>query len=189
MPNRYWPANAIRAMVSDSNKISEKGEMKEWAKLFEALTKPLPVATSLFLLAASSLLLFTPPRFTKSLGMEFVFDHYRWVVGLAFLIAACWLIVSSVLYVGGLLAKAWSRRKARKRLHKLTNDEKNVLTRYVQENVRSIDFSYWELGVTQGLADDGILYRPNPTTSTSNGISYNITEWALSYLRKHTALH
>jgi hypothetical protein len=122
----------------------------DWTKLFEALTKPLPVASSLFLLCFSSLVLFTGRR----LGMALVLDHYQWAVGLAFLVAVCWLAVSGTLYLGRLAWKRRKRKQEEKRLHRLATDEKQLLATYVRTGVRSANFSISDAGVAQGLADE-----------------------------------
>src|SRR6266852_1473720 len=161
----------------------------DWAKLYETLTKPLPIASSLFLLVLSSLILFSPTRFGEALGMSFILGQYRWTVGLIFLIAVGWLAVSGLLFLGRLMFHAWQRRKCRQRLHRLRTDERDLLRPYVQNACRSYPIVEGYLGIAQGLADDGILYRPQlPTGSSLALVPYNIMDWALSYLLRHPQL-
>jgi len=161
----------------------------DWAKLFETLTKPLPVASSLFLLVLSSLILFGPAWFSEALGMSLISGKYRWTVGLIFLIAVGWLLVSALLFFGRFVFNTWQRKKGRQRLHHLTTDERGVLRPYVQNSYRSYPIPEGHLGIAQGLADNGILYRPQlPTAGPTPFVPYNILDWALSYLIDHPQL-
>jgi len=59
----------------------------------------------------------------------------------------------------------------------------------VQNACRSYPIVEGYLGIAQGLADDGILYRPQlPTGSSLALVPYNIMDWALSYLLRHPQL-
>jgi hypothetical protein len=161
----------------------------DWPKLFETLTKPLPVASSLFLLVVSSLILFSPARFSEALGMRFIAGQYRWTVGLVFLIAVGWLLVSGLLFLGRLGFNAWQQRRRHQRLHHLRTDERELLRPYVQTACRSCPIVEGHLGIAQGLADDGILYRPQlPASFSQVLVPYNIVDWALSYLIRHPHL-
>jgi hypothetical protein len=160
----------------------------DWAKLYETLTKPLPVATSLFLLVVSSVVLLGPIKLVEALGISAALGQYHWTVGLVFLIAVGWLAVSALLFVGRRLFDKWQQRKRRQRLHHLTTDERGILRPYVQNHYRSYPIVEGHLGIAQGLADDGILYRPQLPTQPTAFVPYNIVEWALEYLTKHPQL-
>jgi hypothetical protein len=59
----------------------------------------------------------------------------------------------------------------------------------VQNACRSYPIVEGHLGIAQGLADDGILYRPQlPAAWSSALVPYNIVDWALSYLLTHPQL-
>ena len=62
-----------------------------------------------------------------------------------------------------------------------------MLAQYVESETRTINFYAMELGMAQGLADDGILYKPD-IQFTINSVPYSIHEWALAYLTKNSAL-
>lgn len=160
----------------------------DWAKLYEALTKPLPVTSSLFLLVLSSLLLFGPSRLGETLGLSLVLTQYRWMIGLIFLIAVGWLAVSGILLLGRQVFQFWQQKKRLRRLHRLTADERGLLRPYVQQSCRSYPIVEGHLGIAQGLADDGILYRPQLPIALAALVPYNIMEWALVYLTKHPQL-
>jgi len=161
----------------------------DWTKLYEVITKPLSFASSLFLFVVSSLILFGPAHSVERLGLSPILGPYRWTVGLVFLIAVGWLVVSGLFFLGRQVFQLWKHRQRHLRLHRLTTDEKSLLRRYVQHASRSIQVAEGEFGLAQGLTDDGILYRPQtPATSATGFVPYNIVDWALVYLTKHPQL-
>ncbi len=78
--------------------------------------------------------------------------------------------------------------KLERRLGRLTADEKIVLGMYVKNDVRSRGWSGDSVGTAQGLADDGILYRPDVASSHWTAPPYNITNEALTYLQMNRQL-
>ena len=164
---------------------------KDSANLYQALTKPLPVGSSVFLLVLSSAILFPTRRFEEALGMGYVLDHYRWVIGILFLIALSWLLVAGAVSSYRRLSEMQNSKKRYARLHRLTSDEKVLLREYLSRQVRSLTFSYSDNGTGQGLADDGVLYRPKEpmgADSWRRGVTFNILDWALVYLSRHPEL-
>jgi hypothetical protein len=166
--------------------------LNNWLKFYEAITKPLPVASSLFLLVATSFLLFGSAPTLNKLGLSNTITEYRWIVALGFIIAATWLVVTSLIWVGKQCLQAWTKRQAekkqQKRLHALTVDERRILLRYVENEIRTqIFIDAPDLGAAQGLADDGVLYRPDVALD-GVAVTYNIQEWALAYLSRNRGL-
>jgi hypothetical protein len=167
--------------------------LNDWTKFYEAITKPLPIASSLFLLGATSFLLFGSPSILDKLGLSHAVTEYRWLVGLGFIIAATWIVVTAIIGIVKRCYLAWStyqaERKQQQRLHALTADERRILSGYVADEVRNKIFhNAPDLGAAQGLADDGILYRPNVMRDEKVAVPYNIQEWALAYLSKNKGL-
>jgi hypothetical protein len=166
--------------------------MNEWSKLYEALTKPLPAVSALFLALFTSILLFGPPQFVRAIGLASVLESYRWIPGLLFLVAICWLIIILTLPLGRWVHNDWKNRQQEKRLHKrlgrLAADERHLLGWYVKDARRTQTWSGEYLGTAQGLADDGILYRPQLSQAVTTGVPYNIVEAALDYLSKNPDL-
>lgn len=163
--------------------------LQNWLKLYEAVTKPLPLASSLFLFLATSFLLLANDSTLTSLGLSPKISEHRWVVGLLLLVAVTWIVVTLILWLGKWGNQGWSAHQARKkqhhRLHSLTTDERRILSGYVAEEVRSRIFhAAPDLAAVQGLADDGILYRPDVLQDEAVAAAYNIQEWALAYLSK-----
>jgi len=167
--------------------------MNDWAKFYEIITKPLPIASSLFLFVATLFLLLASDRMLAKLGLSAAITDYRGLVGLGFIIAATWIVVTALIWFAKRCHQAWSAHQAeekrRRRLHALTADERRILSPYIEDEVRSrILHSAPDLGAAQGLADDGILYRPDVLRREQIAVAYNIQEWALAYLRKNKGL-
>jgi hypothetical protein len=80
-----------------------------------------------------------------------------------------------------------ARRVREERLHRLTHDEKTVLLRFLTNPPTRTARFIGQRSIAQGLADDGILYKPD-IADLGNGVSYNILNWALDYLAKHRDL-
>lgn len=160
--------------------------MGDWTKVYEALTRPLPAVSAFFLILASSILLFSPPRFAAVLGLVTLAGTYRWIPGVLFLIGVCWLVIIAAALVGKRLYHRWEHhrgdKRMRQRLSTLTKDENDLLTQYLQNNLRSWPVNAWEQGTAQGLTDDGILYRPNVDQAVAGNIHFNITQQALDIL-------
>jgi superinfection exclusion protein B len=167
--------------------------LNDWIKFYEAITKPLPVASSLFLFVATSFLLLASGPTLAKLGLSLATTDYRWVVGSGFIVAATWLVVTGLIWSVKQCHQTWSEHKAKQkqhqRLHALTADERRLLSGYVTKEVRSCIFhAAPDLAAAQGLADDGVLYRPNALPNEPVAVPYNIQEWALAYLNKNKTL-
>jgi hypothetical protein len=166
--------------------------LSDWTKFYEAITKPLPIASSLFLLGATSFLLFGSPSSLDRLGLSHAVE-YRWLVGLLFIIAATWIVVTAMIGIVKRCHQEWStwrvKKKGQRRLHALTADERRILSGYVVNEVRTQIFhAAPDLGAAQALANEGILYRPEVMQDEPVAVPYNIFEWALKYLSKNKGL-
>lgn len=158
-----------------------------WLELCKLLTKPLPVASSLFLLTGTSILLFSSNGFIEHLGMTYILQNHRWAVGTLFLIGLCWLAIAILLYVAKLVftrAQIFrSKRLKRKKLHQLTSDERGILRTFVTTETRTQNFVFADIATAQGLAETGILKRASISAEgLSPAVSYCIDEYTLAYL-------
>ena len=163
-----------------------------WLKFYEIITKPIPVASALFLFVATSFFLLASDPTLAKLGLSRVSTDYRWVVGLLFIIAATWLVVTALIWVGKWCyqkgAAYWKQKGREKRLHRLASDERRILSQYVESESRTVMFhSAPDIGAAQGLADDGILFKPD-VPPDGIAVAYSIQEWALAYLSKNEQL-
>ncbi len=167
--------------------------LSAWTKFYEAITKPLPIATSFVFLGITSFLLFASDSTLDKLDLSHKVTEYRWLVALVFMFAAAWIVVTALIGIGKWCHQACStwqvKRKGQRRLHALTGDERSVLSRYVVNEARTqILHDAPDLGAAQALANDGILYRPNVMQNGPVAVPYNIYEWALEYLSKNKGL-
>jgi len=108
---------------------------------------------------------------------------YRAWVFIIFLIAVFYLPAGAVLHK---IEMAYAKHGWYQRLHRLTPEEKCILNLFVEPHMRSQIISRAN-AVARGLVDDGILYAPN-VPGTVREISYNIQDWAMTYLRGHREL-
>lgn len=153
-------------------------------KLIEVVLKTRGFQLSGFLLAASvvSLARWQPSRST--LGLSALEPHVGWfaVVGLACI----------SLLVGVSVVEASNRRLQARRLHvgwtrllrNLTDDEKAVLRKYMDQNVRTQHLSFSD-GVANGLEAKKIIYRASSLGSHMAFFAYNIQDGAFEILAKH----
>jgi hypothetical protein len=176
---------------SDSILEANVTALQDWIKFYETITKPLPVASALFLFASTSFLLFASDSMLAKLGMSHVVGDYGWAVGLGFIIASAWLVVTGLIWLSKRLYLWWSAwragEKRRKRLHALAVDERQMLRRYVETEMRNIGFFPVECGVAQALADDGILFKSS-VEGAEPLVLYSIHDGVLAYLTKNRAL-
>ena len=84
--------------------------MNPWLRFYEAITKPLPVASSLFLAVSTGFILFGPTPILTKLGASHVITDYRWAVGLGFVIATAWLVVTALIALCRIIHTATMRR-------------------------------------------------------------------------------
>lgn len=165
--------------------------MTDWAKLVEALRNPLPFSTALALSLLTAILVFSPEPFLRKLGIASNIETYRPWMGLIFLLSACWMLVTGILALAEASGKKWRDSRAvlsrRRRLHKLTRDEKECL-RYFFTIPPQRTAYLGETGVLQGLVDDGLLYKPSMQINRAGVAYYNILDWVLEYLAEHPEL-
>jgi hypothetical protein len=81
--------------------------------------------------------------------------------------------------------QAGSKRK--KRLQNLTGRERAILAPYVHNDLRTRRLLHTD-PVARGLADDGVLYRPDVPRDQNGYEAFNIQDWARKYLREHMDL-
>jgi hypothetical protein len=121
--------------------------MQPWIKFYEAVTKPLPVASTLFLLVSTSFLLAAPDSTLARLGLSSTIANYRWAVGLGFVIALTWLVVTGLLWLTQRIYRATSARLTR---NQTLRDEKiRVETEIPQMNSKEREIIGCLLAINQ----------------------------------------
>ena len=160
--------------------------LEQVASLLSAFRKmaPLPL---LAIALATAVLLFSPDALARTLGIAEFVDQYRWIIGLLFIGASCYLLAHLICWVGGRAVAAYdSRRKTKIRqshLRELTPEEKSYLLPYIFDDCNTQYFGFDD-GVAGGLAGKGVLYRAS-TLVELDRIPYNILPWARRYLKEH----
>ena len=110
------------------------------------------------------------------------------MVAIAFIFAMC-VLGSQGCAIFWDTVKRWKLRRnvsnqCRKRLQKLTDDEKLVLKRYIEGQTRTQNLDFTS-GIVAGLAEAGILYRPTIFSGDAPFFAFNMTDFAWDYLHKH----
>ena len=78
-------------------------------------------------------------------------------------------------------------RKRESRLQNLTGREKAILAPYLHNDFRTRRLLHTD-PVARGLADDGVLYRPDVPRDEKGYEAYNIQDWARKYLKERMDL-
>lgn len=130
-------------------------------------------------------LLFLPDDFLKKIGVsQFAQDNRSWL-GLIFIGTTALFIVSVTGDMFKSIRRWWRKRRAfteiTNRLHRLTEDEKQILRYYIAKQTRANTLRIND-GVVQGLVADGILYRSTSMGSLVEGFGYKISDIAWNYL-------
>lgn len=164
--------------------------MSDYAKIaLEALKLAPRYLVSLCIVSA--FFLFTPEKLQKGFGVFEFAQHYRVYFFCAFILTGVLFVVDRSIAVFG-----WIQHKSRiskftkrrlERLHRLTEDEKQILrfyfTKQTRSNVLRIDD-----GVVNGLASDGIIYRSANVSSGPMAFAHNISEAAWNYIHNNQHL-
>lgn len=136
-------------------------------------------------------LLFAPAEFMQWFGVADVAKDYRQWFGLGFLAFTTLLVVSlaqgTYAVVRNWIGKLRFKRKLRKRLTRLTEDEKQILRFYVAKQTRSNTLRPTD-GVVQGLAGARIIFRAATMGNLVEGFAYNINEIAWDVLNEDLTL-
>ena len=161
----------------------------DWSKLVDALKLSprylVPIAL------ASGFLLFSPPQYLATLGLDSFVSSYRAWIGLVFVVSAALLATSFFLqawsWSKGKFKKFQSKAAAQNRLKNLTAEEKVILHGYIMNQTRTqvLDFAS---GIVKGLEHEGIIYQASPLGTLIDGFAYNIQPWAWEYLNNHKEL-
>jgi hypothetical protein len=153
-------------------------------KLIEVVLKTRGFQLSGFLLAAAVVTLTKWQTSRSTLGLSALEPHVGWftVIGLA-----CISLLVGVSVMGALGRRLQARRLRvgwTRLLRNLTDDEKAVLRKYIDQNVRTQHLSFSE-GVANGLEAKKILYRASSLGSHTAHFAYNIQDGAFEILKRH----
>jgi len=170
--------------------------MPPWLKFYQTITKPLPVASSLFLALSTGFILFAPDAMILKLGMVRVIPDYRWAVGLGFVIATTWLAVTALVWLYhalvGRLARFAAVHRAKERVEneipQMTLVEREIIACLLARNQRvftnTTDGGYANTLISKRIVFPALL--PGQTF-TYYDFPFEIPAPVWSVLRKHKA--
>jgi hypothetical protein len=136
-------------------------------------------------------LLFANAPILQSIGvLDFEKRNRQWI-GIIFILSTTLFLVDRSIPVVHFIRYRITLHNVRKgvlkRLHSLTEDEKQILRFYIQlqtkANVLRLDD-----GVVKGLEGHGIIWRSSSVGNMMEGFAYNIGEVAWEYLNEHKEL-
>lgn len=146
-----------------------------------------PLKYSIGLGAAAAIALFFPNSVVTQMGLLKYRDEAKPYLGGILLLCMAVAIAAAI----GAGVRKWDHhsflRSGKKRLHRLTVEEKQILRQYVNGQTRSVHLSI-NSGVVSGLVSEGIIYRSSDLSNPHYGrtaFAYNIQPWAWDYLNKH----
>jgi len=139
----------------------------------------------------AGLLLFTPSGIANTLGIQNLAQNYRQWIGLAFLASITLLAVNWSVQIGGIVRNRSRLQKSKqqitKKLHSLTEDEKQILRFYFATQSKSNTLRIDD-GVVNGLVGNGIIFRAASVGNMFEGFAHNISDFAWEYLHEHPEL-
>jgi hypothetical protein len=139
----------------------------------------------------SALALIAPNALLEWFGVLDKAQHYRQWISVAFLAAVSLLAVHLAVEIGRVVRNRTRRREAHelalKRLHRLTEGEKQILRFYVSEQTKTNKLRATD-GVVNGLVDAGLIYLATDLWHPLMGLDHNISEFAWEYLNAHPDL-
>ncbi|MEE6367191.1 superinfection exclusion B family protein [Escherichia coli] len=157
--------------------------------ILEILKLPLKYLIAIFLVLAS--LLFLPNEYIMKLGIEAIVQKYKMLIGLAFLCDALFIITHVLDYLFKFI-RAWVKyksivREGKKRLSNLTEDEKVILRKFIENGSRTSYLSIRNGNVIE-LVNSKIIYRSGEVSVYDFNFAYNLNQWAWDHLNKNKKL-
>jgi hypothetical protein len=133
-----------------------------------------------------------PVSTLKEMGLLSIRDEYLiWLWVLLFLSLSMLISHSIFKYSSTIkdLYLGWITKRRRMGVFRiLTNEEKNILKDYVDNDVLTKSFSMFS-GKHKRLENYGVIYASSEISVPGRGtFDFNISQWAKDYLRKHPEL-
>ncbi|WP_146583085.1 superinfection exclusion B family protein [Neorhodopirellula pilleata] len=139
----------------------------------------------------AGLLLFAPNGISDTLGIRNLTQNYRQWIGLAFLASITLLAVHWGVQIGGIVRNRSrlqkSKQRITKKLHSLTEDEKQILRFYYATQSKSNTLRIDD-GVVNGLVSAGVIFPAARMGNMFEGFAHNISDVAWNYLHEHPEL-
>ncbi len=129
-----------------------------------------------------------PVSLSDLLGISEMINSNRSTIGIwAILLTVYLLSFLAYEYLSGYFTQLIILKRVKKRLRNLTNDEKDALRHYIEENKRTHQFRMSD-GIAGGLLAKQIIYRSSNLGSIGDYFPYNIHDYAFEYLKKYKHL-
>lgn len=157
--------------------------------ILEILKLPLKYLIAIFLVLAS--LLFLPNEYIVKLGIEPIVQKHKMIIGLAFLCDALFIITHGLDYLFKLI-RVWIKyksfvREGKKRLSSLTEDEKVILRKFIENGSRTSYLSIRNGNVIE-LVNSKIIYKSGEVAVYDFNFAHSLNQWAWDYLNKNKKL-
>ena len=137
------------------------------------------------------LLLIIPNSLAQTLSVDQFAQDYRQWIGITFIASLCLLAVDGCVKIRSTIRNRSRRAKAHerklKRLHALTEEEKQILRFYVSQQSKT-NMLRVDDGVVNGLAADGIIHMAARQGNILEGFAHNIDDFTWDYLHEHIEL-
>ena len=153
--------------------------------LFELLKQPLRYSVAIGIVGA--IVLFSPDSVVNKLGMLKYRDEGKPYFGAILLLCIALTIASGIGAVGEKINDYRFLRAIKKRLHRLSPEEKQLLRTYIERQTRSLNLDVTS-GIVNGLEQETIIYQASSIGHLMSGFAYNIQPWAWDYLNEHPRL-
>ena len=150
----------------------------------------LPTKTLAGLCIVFGILIFSGEVALKKFGLNSFVAEFRAYLGVGFLVTLALSIVNSISaiwkFIYPWIAEAYWIRNGRKRLQNLNPTEKQILSYYIQNQIRSQNLPVQD-GTVNALQKEKIIIRGS-TLGSIYGFDYIMQTWAWEYLNKHPEL-
>ena len=164
--------------------------------MFDSIVKPLlellkqSLSYTIGFGIVAAIVLFSPDSVVDKLGLLKYRDEGKPYLGALLLVCIAIAIASSIKAGVGKYNKCRFFLARKKRLHRLTIEEKQILGRYIKGQTRS---TYLDVtsGIVNGLVRESIISRASTLSNPMAGhfaFSYNIQPWVWDYLNEHRDL-
>jgi hypothetical protein len=133
----------------------------------------------------SAFFLFSPDKWLKEFGVYDFAQHYRAYFFCVFILTSVLFGVDRAIAIFGwicrkMLVSKFTQRRLQ-RLHRLTEDEKQILRFYFAKQTRS-NVLRIDDGVVNGLAADGVIFRSANVSGGRMAFAHNISDEAWDYI-------
>jgi hypothetical protein len=158
------------------------GKVTDWIKLSPKYLLPISLTTGF--------IIFAKTEWLQLFGLaELRAKYLPWIGGI-FLLSTVLLFSHTVFTFSSWVRKRVSMKRALKRakqrLHNLTEEERNILQNYIGSGTKT-QYLDMQSGVVNEMENDFIIYRSSNIGQLEEW-SYNIQPWAWDYLNEHLEL-